>query len=110
MLGEIIQITFQSGNFRTLKATISRQLVNFGMTQLIIVLTIQTQRFYENYKNFNRVHSTNYITISTNLSSSSSSSSSVSEIMDCKYDEEEKVFIVDGTSSSTRTCDTTPNF
>ena len=81
--------------FRTLKATISRQLVNFGMAQLIVVLTIQTQTFYEN-KNLNRVHSTTYITISTNLSSSSSSSSSVSEIMDCKYDEEDQVFIVDG--------------
>jgi len=34
--------------FRTLKATISKQLVNFGMAQLIVVLTIQTQRFYEN--------------------------------------------------------------
>ena len=78
--------------FRTLKATISHQKVNFGIPQMVKLLTIDTQMFYEG-KNLDNVHVTKFIQIGTTPTSSSSSSTPEIE---CSYLEDEGIFEVDG--------------
>ena len=52
--------------FRTLKNRISRQKVNFGMAQLVKVLTTDTQEFYEN-KNEERANKATITEVPTSL-------------------------------------------
>ena len=71
MIEEDINISHYTNNiserqFRTLKNRISRQKVNFGMAQLVKVLTTDTQDFYEN-KNEERANKVTVTEVKTSL-------------------------------------------